>query len=112
MPESWDAGEYRNRATAWLQKAESPPPDVSARPVLPLPTAIRSWPSFSKLNKAVDRRRGDLAYGDTLHLSVGAALNRPTESRNSGPVATSHALITGPMRRRCTSRAEGWRCTG
>ena len=25
MPESWDAGEYRNRATAWLQKAESLP---------------------------------------------------------------------------------------
>ena len=23
MPESWDAGEYRDRATAWLQKAES-----------------------------------------------------------------------------------------
>ena len=23
MPESWDAAEYRNRATAWLQKAES-----------------------------------------------------------------------------------------
>jgi hypothetical protein len=23
MPESWDAGEYRNRSTAWLQKAES-----------------------------------------------------------------------------------------
>jgi hypothetical protein len=22
MPESWNAGEYRNRATAWLQKAE------------------------------------------------------------------------------------------
>jgi hypothetical protein len=25
MPESWNAGEYRNRATAWLQKAESMP---------------------------------------------------------------------------------------
>ena len=25
MPESWDAGVYRNRATAWLQKAESLP---------------------------------------------------------------------------------------
>jgi hypothetical protein len=25
MPDSWDAGEYRNRATAWLQKAESLP---------------------------------------------------------------------------------------
>jgi len=25
MPESWDAGEYRNRATAWLQKAETLP---------------------------------------------------------------------------------------
>ena len=25
MPESWDAGEYRNRATAWLHKAESLP---------------------------------------------------------------------------------------
>jgi hypothetical protein len=25
MPESWNAGEYRNRATAWLQKAESLP---------------------------------------------------------------------------------------
>jgi hypothetical protein len=25
MPASWDAGEYRNRATAWLQKAESLP---------------------------------------------------------------------------------------
>ena len=23
MPESWDAGEYRDRATAWLQKADS-----------------------------------------------------------------------------------------
>ena len=23
MPESWNAGEYRNRATAWLQKGES-----------------------------------------------------------------------------------------
>jgi hypothetical protein len=25
MPESWDAGEYLNRATAWLQKAETLP---------------------------------------------------------------------------------------
>ena len=25
MPASWNAGEYRNRATAWLQKAESLP---------------------------------------------------------------------------------------
>jgi hypothetical protein len=25
MPESWDAGVYRNRATAWLQKAETLP---------------------------------------------------------------------------------------
>ena len=25
MPDSWNAGEYRNRATAWLQKAESLP---------------------------------------------------------------------------------------
>jgi hypothetical protein len=25
MPDSWDAGEYRNRATAWLQKGESLP---------------------------------------------------------------------------------------
>ena len=24
-PDSWDAGEYRNRATAWLQKGESLP---------------------------------------------------------------------------------------
>jgi hypothetical protein len=25
MPASWNAGEYRNRATAWLQKAETLP---------------------------------------------------------------------------------------
>ena len=25
MPDLWDAGEYRNRALAWLQKAESLP---------------------------------------------------------------------------------------
>ena len=25
MPASWNAAEYRNRATAWLQKAESLP---------------------------------------------------------------------------------------
>jgi hypothetical protein len=25
MPESWDANKYRNRATAWLQRAESLP---------------------------------------------------------------------------------------
>jgi hypothetical protein len=40
MPESWNAGGYRNRATAWLQKAESLPEGRERKPVSPLPKVM------------------------------------------------------------------------
>ena len=40
MPESWDAAEYRNRATAWLQKAESLTEGREREAVSPLPKAM------------------------------------------------------------------------
>ena len=45
-PESWNVGQYRNRASAWLQKAETLPAGRERDACLTLPTARRSWPRF------------------------------------------------------------------
>ena len=49
MPESWDAGVYRNRATAWLQKAESLPEGHEREACLALAEGYVRLASLSKL---------------------------------------------------------------
>ena len=97
MPESWDAGEYRNRAAAWLQKAETLPAGREREACLTLADG------YTKLAELLEAKQG-------ASIAGGAALARPSvplsaipACRNSGSVAPSSALITGPMRRRSIS---------
>jgi hypothetical protein len=97
MPESWDAGEYRNRATAWLQKAETLPAGRERDACLTLADGYTKLAELLEAQQGrFDRRRGSLAER-SAHSST-----RPA-CRNSGSVAPSNARITGPMRLRSIS---------